>query len=972
MQYYRWFFLWVLLFFSVHQALATGHPLTGHITMQNGLPSNVIYDIYEDSKGFIWFSTDQGISRYDGTSFRNYSIKEGLPDIEVFRIREDKEHRYWLVCYNRKACYLQYGKVYTSINDSLCRKIEAEGIQYDELFTDREGNDCLVGRKLAVLSNKPPYLHSGPELFMSWGRVRHFIKNGEDYLTTSSGVWNVKTGHFIKFPKGYAEASFYNGQTLFSSGWSNPDIGHVFEIWQLNDDHISLLKSYPSKGRIYQINAAANGLQLSTTAGMMIFDTLSQKIIPDTTFPEGIPVNAMLNDRENNRWLGTLNDGVYFIPVNSGRIINRNSGLQKNNILSITLNNEGHIIAGDDAGHVYHIKDKSIETYLLQTKQSNNRVLLVMDNGMGTILAGTDIGLYAVKKGNIHEVMAASSIKAGTISGHYAYAVGSAGLVIYDFLTQKFSCDMSGRITAVAVDKNKTLWTGKINGLYYFRDGKPVKYNQNSKLTNTLISAIAPLQDGGIIAGSSTLGLFILKDPHRPPIHLDMSSGLASNNCRKLFVSDNGYIWVCSNAGIDRIQQAANGSLTIKSIPLPYGIPGNQVNDLIEKNGKLYLATAQGILILNSRDTLPYNPPRLYIESVNGTALTGQPLRFPYNERNLQIAYTGLSYTGGTPLQYKYILTGGSKDTLYTHAQSIDFTALSPGSYDLLIWCRSPGSQWTAQPASLAFTILPPFWYHPVWIGIILLVTGTLIIFIFRSQVKKIKKRAEQESHQQQQLAQLEMNALRAQINPHFIFNALNAIQFYYSQNDDLTANQYMSSFAHFIRLTLTHSQAHWLPLSEEIAMLRTYMELEQIRFRHLFDVTIQVAADIEQEHTAIPAMLIQPYVENAVNHGLRHLKTRKGLLKVSFELRQDSLYCIVDDNGIGRKQAEAYKKVQHTSHGMKITEQRIQTMNRMFGIIIAVHITDKPDTPDGPGGTLVTLIIPLKLINHDINHTYS
>ncbi len=130
---------------------AIGQLSAQHITMANGLPSNVVYDVYEDSKGFIWFCTDQGISRYDGSAFYNYSIKDGIPDREVFRIKEDKQQRYWLICYNRKACYLKHGKVYTSENDALCKKIEAEGIAYDELFVDREGNDCLMGMKIGIL-----------------------------------------------------------------------------------------------------------------------------------------------------------------------------------------------------------------------------------------------------------------------------------------------------------------------------------------------------------------------------------------------------------------------------------------------------------------------------------------------------------------------------------------------------------------------------------------------------------------------------------------------------------------------------------------------------------------------------------------------------------------------------------------------------------------------------------------------------
>ncbi len=963
MHYYRLLLWLVMMLCGAQQVSAIGQPLTGHITIQNGLPSNVVYEVYEDSKGFIWFCTDQGISRYDGTAFRNYSIKDGLPDIEVFRIREDRQHRYWLVCYNRKACYLKNGKIYNSENDSLCRRIEQEDIQYDELFTDRDGNECLAGKKIAVLGTHPSYIRILDHILI-WGRVHHFNKNGEDYITSGNGVWSIPTGHFRKFSRGYTQAAFYDGVTLFTSGNARPNEGQVLEEWQFGTDIISLKKAHPSPGRIYQIGPAPNGLQLSTSSGMMLFDTLTRKIIPDTTFPAGIPVNCMIADREGNRWLTTLNDGVYFIPVNGGRLIDRTAGLKKNNILSITLNNDGHILAGDDAGYVYRIKGESIQTYSLQTVQNNNRVIFIRDNGQGTLAVGSDVGLYIINHTDAPKLVIESTMKAGILSGRYFYNAGISGLWIYDTFTKSTRNNVAERMTALSIDSNQTLWTGGIKGLSYFSNGKPVKYTQDTLLTDCFITAILPAPGGGIIAGSSTRGLFIIKDPRQQPLHLDMTNGLASNNCRKLFASGNGYIWICSNAGIDRLRQAKNGQWIITPFPLPQGIAGNQINDLVEKDGRLYLATAQGILILDILYSFTSQPPRLYIESVNGSAVTGQPLRFPYTERNLQVSYTGLSYSGGTPLQYKYILSGGTADTLYTQSQTIDLTALSAGSYNLLLWCRSPGSQWTASPAKLSFTITPPFWHHPVLIGLGVLSAGTTILLLFRRRIRKVQKRAAQENQYQQQLAQLEMNALRAQINPHFIFNALNAIQYYYSQHDEITANQYLTSFAHFIRLTLTHSQAHWLPLSEEIVMLRTYIELEQLRFRQLFSFTITVAPDLEQEAVAIPAMLVQPYVENAINHGLRHLKARKGQLQLSFTLEQGNLCCIIDDNGIGREQAAAYKKVLHTSLGMKITDQRIHTINRMYGITIQVYITDKPDTDSGPGGTRVSLVIPLKLID--------
>lgn len=962
-----------MLLCSTQQVAATWQPLARHITMQDGLPSNVVYDVYEDSKGFIWFCTDQGVSRYDGSVFHNYSIKDGVPDIMVFRIREDQQQRMWLICYNQKACYVQHGKVYNSANDELCRRVEAEDIAYDEMFTDRDGNSCLAGKKIGILSAKPPYLRIMDGVTLPKGPLRHFRdQHGEDHIAVAAGVYNINSGAYypLYISEGYIGISFYDGHSVFTTGVGAPDHPQMLDQWQLESGRFRMVKRHPMPARVYEIGPMkGNNIILSTAGGMLLFDPSSGKVIPDTTFPSGLQVNRMRTDREGNRWLSTLKDGVYFMSAGGGRMIDQRSGLNWSNILSVGLGKTGDIFAGDDAGHVYRIRQDKVQTYTLHTPHGNNRVLFIKENIKGELLVGSDVGLYRIDPDNKVHFLTVDAYKAGAASGNLFYAGSAATLTIYDRNTGKLIKNYGHRTTAVAVDQQGMLWTGGIKEVHYYKDGKRTLYTRDSLLTDCFISNITPAPGGGVLIGSNTLGLFIVKDPRLPARRLNTDNGLSSNNCKKVFIARDGYIWIASDAGIDRLQLFPDGNFRIRRFSLPQGIAGNRINDMVENDGRLFVATGHGILVLNSRDTQQYQPPRLYIETVNGNALTGQPLRFAYKDRNLQATYAGLSYNGGTPLQYKYILSGGTDDTLYTQTQSIDFTALSSGAYELLLWCRSPGSPWTAQPVRLAFTIQPPFWRHPLVIVLALLLAASVLALLFRLRIRKVKKRVAQQARNQQQLAELEMNALRAQINPHFIFNALNAIQFYYSQNDEITANHYMTSFAHFIRLTLTYSQAHWLPLSEEVAMLRTYSELEQIRYQQLFTVTFDIEPGLIADRVAIPAMMIQPYVENAINHGLRYLKNRKGRLTVSFSIKDNTLCCIVDDNGIGRKQAATYKQAQHTSMGMKITHQRIEAINRMYGITVRMEITDNPDTPEGPGGTRVSLYIPLKLTDHDLKH---
>lgn len=235
-----------------------------------------------------------------------------------------------------------------------------------------------------------------------------------------------------------------------------------------------------------------------------------------------------------------------------------------------------------------------------------------------------------------------------------------------------------------------------------------------------------------------------------------------------------------------------------------------------------------------------------------------------------------------------------------------------------------------------------------------------LLLWFYRYRISIIKRREVEVTGRKRRMAELEMQALRAQINPHFMFNALNAIQNYYSENDERSANYYMSAFARLIRQTLNYSKEHWIPLAQEVSILKTYIELEQMRSKHTFSYTIDLSADLELEK--IPTMLVQVYTENAINHGLRHLDGPHGKLCLSFTLCDNNIVCKIEDNGVGFAQAKALdsRPRDHASMGLKITEGRIATINELYNTHIIVQISDK-NTLQGYGqGTTVSITVPI------------
>jgi hypothetical protein len=249
--------------------------------------------------------------------------------------------------------------------------------------------------------------------------------------------------------------------------------------------------------------------------------------------------------------------------------------------------------------------------------------------------------------------------------------------------------------------------------------------------------------------------------------------------------------------------------------------------------------------------------------------------------------------------------------------------------------------------------------------GLLLLLT--LAIFIFRSlSFKRKNERLQNEKRQaelQQKASELEMQALRAQMNPHFIFNCLSSINKFILKNDTDAASDYLTRFSRLIRQSLTNSQLSLIPLSDEIEMLRLYLDMERLRFSESFNYNIIYENTIEPETIYVPPMLLQPFCENAIWHGLMH-KEGQGKLEIMMRIQDDQLQCIITDNGIGREKAAELKSktgAKQKSFGLKITTERLALFNNEKTVHSFYKTEDVLDPNGNIGGTKVILNIKLK-----------
>ena len=336
----------------------------------------------------------------------------------------------------------------------------------------------------------------------------------------------------------------------------------------------------------------------------------------------------------------------------------------------------------------------------------------------------------------------------------------------------------------------------------------------------------------------------------------------------------------------------------------------------------------------------------------------------PSNYNTLSFYYLGICLTDPGKVVYEKKLEGLEKD--WSPSSSEDYSkyaSLAPGNYTFKLKSRNNEGVWNNKETSFSFRILPPF-YLTWWF----LLFGAFFVFmviyvIFKVRIFNIKKKQRIEFERKVEMSKIELKALRSQMNPHFIFNSLNSIQHYIFHSKSEEAIKYLSKFARLVRLILNNSDKPTVTVGEDLEALKLYLELEQMRFEEKFEYEIIVDETVDADYDIMPPLLMQPYVENAILHGLNPMPT-KGKLTITLSSKNNFLICTISDNGIGRDRAAEIKRTmpfgKHKSLGMKITEDRLKILNEINSSKLSVIINDLKDTNNNSLGTQVELFVPL------------
>ncbi len=348
-------------------------------------------------------------------------------------------------------------------------------------------------------------------------------------------------------------------------------------------------------------------------------------------------------------------------------------------------------------------------------------------------------------------------------------------------------------------------------------------------------------------------------------------------------------------------------------------------------------------------------------ERISPLLYTGS-LQLSQEQRDVSFKFVLPNPLNPTAVTYRYKLEGYDQDWITTDQRKVRYPRLGGGSYTFVITAREGQTgAWlpeTKLDIHIPRRLTEQAWF---WTLMVLLLLG-ISVAVYRYLIVRARKEERVKAEFEHQLSEIQMQALRAQMNPHFLFNSLNSIKYFaISKSKDETA-AYLSKFAMLVRAILNNSKARTISLKDELDALQLYIEIEHLRLEAKFDYHIDIDSGIHIRQAQIPPMILQPYVENAIWHGLMH-KEGKGRLLVRVADMGHQIQCIIEDNGIGRARSNELRKdqVDHKkSIGMQITSDRISLINKIYGIDTRVNVVDLTDEEGRPSGTRVVIHIPL------------
>ena len=981
--YFKLILLFAALLFVYH-IHAQEYSYTQY-NIKEGLAGSTVYCSVQDKDGFMWFGTETGLSRFDGSHFKNFTTADGLTDNEILKMFCDSKGRLWLSLFKKDICYYYKGKIYNKYNDSVLKRLHLTDVAW-QVCEDIHGDILIMEqRKLHKIDV------SGKVTEITSVRNRPFqlcigiseSLHGNFWVLDNDTLFEMKPDNTFSFVR-----------TIYIKSAIIPHVklSQNILVWREDYAHFKVATFMNNKEFTFSLEASPVSFDIindsiissNTINGTWIYNIMSRNFHPAVL--QGKSMSSFYMDNENNYWGTTIGSGVFRINSldfkNLFFFSNKNERMGIFSILSVGTK----IFAGANDNYIYRwdisIPDKRKES-LITGAEERNRIIALTTFKKNKIIVGTDVGITKLNedlssdqpppdlklslKKNLESYLAYPFF-ISTVKGLFKIADDSLivanrnSLLLFNPITFKTTDTLWRERTTTAFYYNDTIYSATLDGLLVLDKKKHAFFPGNKEpLLRNKITSIANTND---IIWIATYGVGVLGYYHGKVImNITEKDGLTSNICRCINANGN-ILWVGTDKGLNKIN-LSHKPYHITKITSADALVSDIINTIYVDKGIVYVGTPEGVTYFNGKKIVSYSRCDLKVTQLTAGKDTLQTdannFILTHKNNDISFEYSGISFKSAGEITYHYRLKGLDTSWQTTTQNFINYTTLPSGKYVFQLRAVNKFGV-ESNTVNIRFEVAERLW-EKEWFK--LLVAACIILLtwlIVRARIKYINKKNEEKMATMQRITELEQMALKSQMNPHFIFNSLNSIQQYVMDKDVEGANKFITAFSTLIRKTLEFSNKKRISVAEEMEYLSTYLALERERLSNKFIYNIRFKDQLNYNEVFIPPMILQPYVENSVRHGIRYRNDNNGVININVEQKNGSLFVIVEDNGIGRKEASKYKSkniIQYQSKGMSLTASRIEMMNKKSETKMKVLIEDIEEN-NVAKGTKVTLIFPV------------
>lgn len=1031
-------FLLLLLFIKLDTvvALDVSQLRFSVLDIKDGLSQNTVRNIFQDSRGFMWFCTDEGLNRYDGYGFTKFekkiNDKNSLISNFTSTIVESSPGIFWIGTEKGLSVYFYERDIYLNLDNPVqIKRLNVE----DSLTVWLQTQFSLYKIRLILSDKKKNKYTFNLEPMNAYREVvckydeNHFLLTGRDNNLYTYDI-NTKLIKQIVHSNFWSKLVQQKINIIKEDRYGNFWVGTNSGLYKTNKDFTEI-DSFPNQRKKYyglqdKITSIVTGkignIYISSNQhGLIVYDIIKEKFIEYQSDPynlTSLPDNKTLclfYDNSSTLWIGTKGSGIaYYSPFEyKFKHITqepfKTTWLTNKYILSFEADENENIWIGTDGGGLFkfNTKDNIFSNWRNNnslSSLSNDIVQDLLIDSKGTLWVGTLNGICryisatnAFKRYFFDTNKSASNLRAPAYSSiqlletkdKELYAIDENSIYKFNTALNRFeSLPLELNIPNfnprnVLIDNDQTLWIASASGLFHIDikyglmdKEKLIKVNTKYFKTDQLYCLLKD-DDDHFWIGTGNSGIYLFnKKKFTIESHFTETNGLSNNFISGLLKDDAGKIWMSTNRGISVFEPAVK---QFRNYDINDGLQSNEFNlgaYFKTKNNELLFGGINGFNIIEP-NKIPFNinKPVANIKNIRiddstyrFSTYTQQLKRIKFNHKNNNISFEFASsdYANTPKNKYEYKLDGYDKNWTQTKRNYVSYTKLPPGNYIFYVRASNNDDVWSQHPASFSFRIRPA-WWQAWWFRII---AGILILYFSYTSIRnkiqsaRLKEKEQmllekQKTEYEKQLAEIKLKALVAQMNPHFIFNCMNSIQAMILSDQNMQASTYLTKLSKLVRSVLENSVKTFIPLQDVIDHLKWYLELESLRFDQQFNYEIKTE-NLDVHSVEMPSMLIQPYVENAIWHGLLKKEGEKNI-RINFFKKNNICICEIEDNGIGRKKAnELNLKKQHQSLGTIITKEMFETLHKIKETDYFVDTIDLFDEQNNPAGTKVVIKMEL------------